>query len=647
MLVCFNATDIPQVPQAVLRPSSDIRKATMEGHRCRGDSSSSNPRRQLPIALQLHILSLLPPNERALSGRLVSPEARDGLTGPQHCTASLSQPLPCYAASWAVAAGQGYVRQLPFRHKVRPLCAAAASGSEVNLEVALALLQPSIFPELLRVAKSDYCGVKLEDPSVAAVKAGHPQLLGWLLRHCPALLQSDKIMSAAAQHCDVTGLQAVWEVLQGRAGSSGSSNSSDSPPPAPVLDQSVLDAAAGSVTPDAVAKMKWVLEAGGGSCSLRASTAEAAMRSGDLVRLRWLRRHGCPLHEGNWDNLALSLGTASLAVAQWLVDEAGCELPAAGSNTEAEVAKWRRLLSYTAQGPDGVAKLRWLQECGAPATEMEEARPQLTVVAVLAGQLEVLQYLTTPAPGSRPDVSLLRELDGDVAVFGFGRVPNFAMLDCLEGAGAEFTWRAYLKAARVGHVGAVRWLASRVRAENVDMSKVMERWPSGSPADSRDLLEAVQLLVGAGCAEWEPSRVTENAIRRGHLGLTQYVVGRQGDHVLGWSELHAAAGAGCEALLEWVVQQPGCMESQRSGCPYTDPAKNGDRGTLAALRRLGVPWGAEDVVVRAVREGSCMAAVRWLVDQGAPVGSREDMEEAVECRWALGDEEAAWLRGLV
>ncbi len=55
--------------------------------------------RQLPTALQLHILYLLPPNERALSGRLVSPEARDGLTGPQHCTAFLSQPLPRYAAS--------------------------------------------------------------------------------------------------------------------------------------------------------------------------------------------------------------------------------------------------------------------------------------------------------------------------------------------------------------------------------------------------------------------------------------------------------------------------------------------------------------------------------------------------------------------
>lgn len=88
----------------------------------------------LPGALQLHILSRLPPNDRALSGRLVSPDAANGLSGPQHCTASLSQPLPRHAAARAVDAGLQHVRQVPFRHKLRLLCTAATSSSETNMD---------------------------------------------------------------------------------------------------------------------------------------------------------------------------------------------------------------------------------------------------------------------------------------------------------------------------------------------------------------------------------------------------------------------------------------------------------------------------------------------------------------------------------
>ncbi len=68
--------------------------------------------------------------------------------------------------------------QLPFGHKLQLLCTAAASGSDVNLEVALALLQPSIFIELLhgKLRRSS----AYSNPGVAAVEAGHPQLLGWL-----------------------------------------------------------------------------------------------------------------------------------------------------------------------------------------------------------------------------------------------------------------------------------------------------------------------------------------------------------------------------------------------------------------------------------------------------------------------------------
>ncbi len=275
-----------------------------------GRDTSSRAQRQLPSALQLHVFSFLPPNGRALSGRMACRDAAEGLSGPQHCTASLSQPLPPRAVPWALEAGQQHVRQLPFRHKLQLLCTAAASGSEVNLEVALALLQPSIFPELLHNLEGAYTRQGSNaDPGVVAVKAGHPQLLGWLLHHCPALLHPVKVLEVAATHCNLAGLQAVWEALQGQR-DWGTVRS-------PELCQGTLDAAARSHTPDALDKVRWLLETGSGR--LGAQVIEAAIGSGDLGRLRWLQERWCVLAEH--DQLSAALRHADLGVVQWLVDE--------------------------------------------------------------------------------------------------------------------------------------------------------------------------------------------------------------------------------------------------------------------------------------------------------------------------------------
>ncbi len=195
------------------------------------------PQQQLQLlpALQLHIFSFLPANDRALSGRLVCRDAAAGLIGPDHCTASLPQPLPPHATPWAQAGcWQQHVRQLSLAQKVQLLCTAAASGSEVNLEVALALLLPSIFPMHLRLRyefkslferrATDPRAVAASEfftPGVAAATEGHPQLLGWLLRRCPGLLWPQAALEAAARHCDLAGLQLAWRLLQEGCGGGG------------------------------------------------------------------------------------------------------------------------------------------------------------------------------------------------------------------------------------------------------------------------------------------------------------------------------------------------------------------------------------------------------------------------------------------
>ncbi len=101
----------------------------MENERDECKHSSSSPSAAaawhlLPPEVQLRILSLLPPNERALGSRLVFKGSRDALPGVENCTVSLSQPLPAHAVPRALAVGEQHVRQLP-----RPAQAAAAVHS--------------------------------------------------------------------------------------------------------------------------------------------------------------------------------------------------------------------------------------------------------------------------------------------------------------------------------------------------------------------------------------------------------------------------------------------------------------------------------------------------------------------------------------
>ncbi len=607
------------------------------------NSSRKGLKRHLPSATQLHILSLLPPNDRALSGRLVSPDAAACLSGPEHCTASLSQPLPPHALPWAVEAGQQHVRQLPFRHKLQLMCTAAVSGSEVNLEVALALLRPSIFPELLKSYDYGWAYKHVPpqaNPGVSAVTAGHPQLLGWLLSQCPGLVGCDQVLEAAAKHCDLAGLQAAFRVLSGNRGGQGW----------------ILDAAAGSPTPDAVAKMEWLLRVGGRRLQLTESTAAAAARSGDLGRLRWLRERGCPMD--SQDVLVEALWHADLAAVQWLVDEVGCSLPKTYHDDEDEdVAAerqlgrgWGRLLNFAAMSPDGVDKVRWLlQRCGGQLQASHWER--MAVAAAEEGRLEMVQY-ALPMLGPAEDIS--SELA--FAAVESGCVP---LVQVLHQAGVEFGPVAYVKAAEAGSLAMVRWLACDAGVtEDVGLSGVVRCWPRGrTAAEDRELLKAVQLLVDeAGClgGGGAPGLV-EAAAKRGDLALVQYLLQqlrqRRPRHQPAWGVGFAAAEGGCEALLEWLAEQhPGCLAvAPRGRSLYVPAAAAGDLGTLTTLRRLGVPWGAENVVASVVAwPGFVRAALHWLVEQGAPVGSRRDVQAVLNSLPDVAIRDVQdWLLGLV
>ncbi len=563
---------------------------------------SSAPQWQLPIDIQLHILSFLPPNDLALGGRLAFRAAADVFVDPMESTAYLSQPLPPHAAPWAVEAGQQHVRRLPFRLKPQLLCTAATSGGEVNLEVAWETLQPSFVPDELEKS-GDNLFIRFPDPGVAAVEASHPQLLGWLLRHCPAVLGPNRVMRSAAHHCDLAGLREVWEALRSHPCSNTDSIDQEAGQ-AVLVDQHVLDAAAASAIPDAVAKMEWLLAVGAGegpmqegtaagaastvgsvpaagrargSCTLQESTAEAAARSGDLGRLRWLRERGCPM--GGYWVLQSALQHADLAVAQWLVNEAGCEMPTRGPVSS--IFQPPPAILASIRGPDGVAKLQWLQGRGFPALSRRSVMLRgLARAGVREGRLEMVRHLVSLCGQDK----VASCVDGNEAA----RSGSVAMAELLHQAGVAFNPRAYEGAAEVGSVAVVRWLAAEVgvSAAGLPLHRLIGVWPSYTPAHSRDLLEAVRLLVErAGCTLGVASGdALREGAARGDLALVQYLLLQGPSHVPVARAVAGAAEAGCIAVLELLEEQLQCQ-----AWPRAVRVSRGDQATQNLLQQRGVP----------------------------------------------------------
>ncbi len=80
---------------------------------------------------------------------------------------------------------------------------------------------------------------------------------------------------------------------------------------------------------------------------------------------------------------------------------------------------------------------------------------------------------------------------------------------------------------------------------------------------------------------------------------------------------------------------------------YALAGRHGDLAMLVQLRRLGVPWAAR-VVTAACDTGCSLPALRWMVEQGAPLehpGERAALLTAVQSDQESGQfpESVAWL----
>ncbi len=374
---------------------------------------------QLSTGPFLRALELLPPQDRACSGRLACRDAWRHLSGVHHRTARLSQPLPPHAVPWFERYGPDALKQLTFNERqLQPMCAAAASGSEANLAAVWGMVRQGFLPEQLECYQ--YIHVhEASHPSSVLVREGHAHLLPWFMNSGYPIYPDayDGILCTAAHHCDLAGLQAVWQVMQ--------PHFHRIPTPDLTWGSMLSQAAASCAKEDAIAKVSWLMQQGPyrpmGRMPKR--VALAAVRVGDIPRLQWALQQGCDLGTDETmdeaqkrfsDPLPIAMRHAGLDMVEWLMREAGCQLPpplaaeaAVGDaayppalaphgvfvleSLPREVWTRRELADAAAESGD-VAKLRWLRDRGLLPLEPYLAEDVLKTAA-RQGRLEALRYL--------------------------------------------------------------------------------------------------------------------------------------------------------------------------------------------------------------------------------------------------------------
>ncbi len=583
--------------------------------------------RALHTDLIFRALQALEPNEVALNGRLVSKEICGRFSQPLHSTARFSMCLPHSAsdAAWQPHLKQAF-RQLPFNVKIDTLAAAASSGSEVNLELAWALVQPSV--SLIGLDETAHLeDPTWEDPGAAAIRSRHLHLLPWLAEH-GCMVKPYDTLAAGLEHCSLPELQTVWELL-GCGGKVLETFKSSN--------QYCLGRAASRLAGSDMAKLSWLLSVMVDPTTQRPlrdalmGAAVGAAASGNLPLLRWLcGQQGLNLM---WEGadvlgptgvetsstrvLGVALQHSQLAVARWLVDELGGRLPLQVEQ------QWARGLVWRSAGAGGDEAVSWLLDRGVP---VHGAGLQ---GAAEAGRLQTVRLL-------HEDHGVPLTKAAFEAAASSGSVPTATWL---RQAGCPMSTHAYRCAASRGHTAMLGWLAGVAGCpwDYRTLSSVISSWPSD--AGSMAHLEAtVRELVAAGCPPGGGTDDTDSvgwAARKCHLALVRYLHEELG-LAFAHETLAQAACGGCEPVLEWLVGA-GCVPeggTDLEPCmnPYTEAGRVGDVDTMACMRRLGVPWAKDELGCAVAREVP-LPSMRWMVEQGAPWDEdavRDAMSEAYD-----------------
>ncbi len=414
----------------------------------------------LPNTIIAQALRLLPPEDIALNGRTACKEAAQWLTEDAHRTLHVARPLPLHAATLLASS----IRTLPLKRKLSALAAAAASGSETNVDMVLRALEPCVFPLLLRTGVyHEWFRSEVDDPGVAAVRSGHAEMLPMLLERCRAAMRLQAVLGAAARYLPLTGtggLQDTWHRLKA------------------VDKHLILDedsvfagAMAGEGDEESVGKLDWLVgwEApthGEYERDLGRQTAEAVLASGSVDRILAALDCGCPalgtdkvleavLRYGSVENVKTLQGASNL---DWR-----CRFRFPSGLREGELngfwlKRWRPLIGAAAgSGRQAVAKLALMQREGMTAWGPAGCGRAAAAAAARAGNLEVIEYLLQLEGGA----AAIQSTPGVVAAAAASGSCAMAVRLLQLGCPRPDLRECVVAAASEGHLEMLQWLLSK------------------------------------------------------------------------------------------------------------------------------------------------------------------------------------------
>lgn len=397
--------------------------------------------------------------------------------------------------------------------------------------------------------------------------------------------------------------------------------------------------ASGQSHTDALAKLSWLLSRESTWATpqpqqqqeFMLKAAMGAASSGSMPVLQWLLDKDMDVCGSRRAVrvLANALLEQHVDVADWLVEVASCPLPLPQLPRELEDA------CFSAGRSGSMQPIRWLLGRGVPV------HAAAVLGAARSGHLEAVQFLH-----AEQGLPLTTELFSHAVESG-----SMPTVQWLLQAGCPMGPKAYRCAAEAGDVAMVLWQAQEAGCpwNAGTVSSVVDHWPRGAEGSAR-LLPTVRALVEAGCppdgVQGQGPAALDVALCHGHLPLARYLHEECGVG-FGPETLAAAAGGGCEPVLEWLVGA-GCVPG--AGYPYSKAADHGDLATLRCLRRLGVPLGDAGWWKKVNVYKVPLAAVRWLVEHGAPWDEGGARAISARARFdpRLGNEESLeWLHARI
>ncbi|PNH05310.1 Ankyrin repeat domain-containing protein [Tetrabaena socialis] len=409
----------------------------------------------------------LPPNESAVTLRLVNKATAAHFRAPQHTTVRLSLPVPHHAFVWRCGSEEALSGLTRGQREQLPRLT-ARSGSVANLEVLLA-------------REDTYSRPLSIDTLVEAASAGQLEVCRWLRRQgCP--WDEDVLRKAA-----VGGHRAVCEWLL----ASG----------CPWSEGAIPAAARGGH----VGLVDWLLGTGRSpNVSGLLAGAAAGCDLPTLQRLHhtYLDRIGIALCLSL--KLALVTAAAGSATADWRakvewLEGRGYPQSAGACNAAA------RLL-------DGRTRLEWLQQRGYPLT------PRVAAAAATSGAVDALQYVL--------DAGV--ELPGEVAIFltHAAEVGHLAVLQLLHARGllrVQLGGFALAKAAaRGGRLTVVAWLVETLGAAAVLSTRVFAA-AAGSGVSECNRMELLAWVHEHGCPMGYDGTPYVWALGNGDLAMLRYL----------------------------------------------------------------------------------------------------------------------------